>query len=108
MPGVKHADECSISFCSKISISWTLGQYYVTDGFQKVYVRGLSNFHMEYAQSLKNVLRGNSSYSKLEFDINQNIRFDLMRKLNYHAGFGFSQSERRYFKILLFCQELFS
>lgn len=82
-------------FVPKISISWTLGQYYVTDGFQKVYVRAdYPTFKVEYAQSLKNVLRGNSSYSKLEFDINQNIRFDLMRKLNYHAGFGFFANQK--------------
>ncbi len=82
--------ETQYHFVPKVSISWTPGQYYVTDGFQKMYVRSdFPTFKVEYAQSLKNVWRGNSSYSRVEFDISQNVRFDFMRKMEYHAGVGF-------------------
>jgi hypothetical protein len=82
-------------FVPKVSVSWTPGQYFVTDGFQKMYVRSdFPTFKIEYAQSLRNILQGSSSYSRIEFDISQNVRFDLMRKLDYHAGIGFFANQR--------------
>lgn len=99
LPFSGHRLKTQYHFVPKISLTWTPCQYYFTDGIQKVNVRSdYPTFKLEYAQSLKNVLRGNSSYSKIEFDISQNIRFDLMRKLNYHAGFGiFANQKDEYF-----------
>lgn len=99
LPVLSRPMKVQYHFVPKISITWTPGQYYVTDGIQKVNVRSdYPTFKVEYAQSLRNVLKGNSSYSKVEFDISQNIRFDLMRKLNYHAGFGvFANQKDEYF-----------
>lgn len=99
LPFISHRLRTQYHFVPKISLTWTPCQYYHTDGIQKVNVRSdYPTFKLEYAQSLKNVLRGNSSYSKVEFDISQNIRFDLMRRLNYHAGFGvFVNQQDEYF-----------
>ncbi len=86
-------------FEPKIKINWTPGQYYVTDGIQKVYVRSdYPTFKLEYAQSLRNVMKSNSLYSRVEFDVSQNIRFDLMKNLNYHIGIGgFVNQKDEYF-----------
>ncbi|HHT23195.1 MAG TPA: hypothetical protein GXZ87_07795 [Bacteroidales bacterium] len=87
------------AFVPTISFTWTPEQYYIFDRNQKVYVRSYyPTFKLEYAQSLLNVLGGTSSYSKVEFDMSQCIRFGLLESLNYHAGFGFfARQKSEYF-----------
>ena len=87
------------NFVPLISVSWTPEQYYVMDRNQKVYVRSdYPTFKIEFAQSINGVLGGKSSYNRVEFDVNQRIKFGLMKSLNYHAGFGiFSRQKNEYF-----------
>ena len=94
-----HTLKTQYHFVPRVRLTWTPEQYYITDGIQKVNVRAdFPTFKIEYAQSLKNVLRGNSSFSRIEFDMDQEIRFDLMRKLTYHVGVGmFANQKDEYF-----------
>lgn len=87
------------TFVPMVSVSWTPEQYYVIDRNQKVYIRSeYPTFKIEFAQSVLDVLGGTSSYSRMEFDINQRIRFGLLKSLSYHAGFGFfSRVKNEYF-----------
>ena len=87
------------NFVPMISLSWTPEQYYVMDRNQKVYVRSYyPTFKVEFAQSIDGALGGKSSYNRVEFDVNQRLRFGLMKSLNYHAGFGFfSRQKNEYF-----------
>ncbi len=87
------------NFVPMISVTWTPEQYYVIDRNQKVYVRSdYPTFKIEYAQSIKGILGGKSSYNRVEIDVNQRIRFGLMNSLNYHAGIGvFSRQKNEYF-----------
>ena len=91
-------------FVPVISLSWTPEQYYTMDKNQKVYVRSeYPTFKIQYAHSLKNVFGSTSQYSRVEFDINQNIRFDLMKSLQYHVGTGFfSRQKTEYFTDFVF------
>ena len=91
-------------FVPVVSLSWTPEQYYTMDKNQKVYVRSeYPTFKIQYAQSVKNVLGSTSQYSRVEFDINQNIRFDLMKSLQYHVGTGFfSRQKAEYFTDFVF------
>lgn len=83
------------NFVPKISLSWTPHQYYLTDRNQKVYVRSsYPTFKLEYAQSIPNWLKSNSAYSKLEIDVSQSIRIDLMNRFNYHVGGGFFVNQK--------------
>ena len=83
------------NFVPLVSVSWTPEQYYVMDRNQKVYVRSdYPTFKIEFAQSLNGVLGNKSSYNRVEFDVNQRIRFGLMKSLNYHAGFGFFRNQK--------------
>ena len=81
------------------SLSWTPEQYYTMDKNQKVYVRSAyPTFKVQFAQSLKYFSKTKSQYSRVELDINQNIRFDLMKSLQYHVGAGFfSHQTTEYF-----------
>ena len=87
------------NFVPMISLSWSPEQYYVMDRNQKVYVRSdYPTFKVEFAQSINGVLGGKSSYNRVEFDVNQRIRFGIMKSLNYHAGFGFfTRQKNEYF-----------
>lgn len=86
-------------FVPIISMSWTPEQYYTMDKNQKVYVRSdYPTFKIQYAHSLKNIFGSTSQYSRVEFDINQNIRLDLMKSIQYHLGTGFfSRQKTEYF-----------
>lgn len=87
------------NFVPHINLSWTPHQYYLTDRNQKIYVRSAyPTFKVAYAQSIPNWLQSNSAYSKIELDISQSIRIDLMRRLNYHVGAGqFVNQKNEYF-----------
>ena len=91
-------------FVPVVSLSWTPEQYYTMDKNQKVYVRSqYPTFKIQYAQSVKNIFGSTSQYSRVEFDINQNIRFDLMKSLQYHVGTGFfSRQKTEYFTDFVF------
>lgn len=78
------------NFVPVISLNWTPEQYYRTDGLQKVYVRSdYPTFKVIYAQSMRNFMGSTSRYNRFELDINQNIRFDLLKSFQYHVGSGF-------------------
>ncbi|MFV0391288.1 MAG: DUF5686 family protein [Paludibacteraceae bacterium] len=95
LPVTSKPLQTQYNFVPKLSLSWTPGQYYLTDGIQKVNVRSdYPTFKVEYAQSLGKIMRSTSRYSRFEFDISQNVRFDLMHKLVYHLGFGFFANQR--------------
>lgn len=78
------------AFAPYIGITYTPKQYYWMDGKKKNYLHSkYPTFNIEYARSIKGLLRSNSSYERIEFGINQNIPLGLLRNFSYHLSGGF-------------------
>ncbi|MGI6074340.1 MAG: DUF5686 family protein [Fermentimonas sp.] len=77
------------SFAPFIRLSITPKQYYRYEGRQKIYVRSpYPTFKVELSQSIEDVLRSNSSYTRVEVDMSHIIPLGLMHTFQYHVGAG--------------------
>ena len=87
------------SFAPFIGVSWTPRQYYRYDGRQKMYERSsFPTFKLELSRSFQKIFASTSEYTRVEFDINQNIPFGLRHSLQYHLGAGrFINPKTEYF-----------
>ena len=87
------------AFSAVIGLRWTPGQYYRFNGKRKEYVGSkFPSFSAEYARGFKDVLRSDSEYERIEFDIQQKIPVGLMRSLHYYVGTGwFTNTKSVYF-----------
>ena len=98
------------SFAPFIRLSWTPKQYFRFEGNQKIYVRSnFPTFKIELSKSFNGILGSTSGYNRIEFDINQQIPFGLMRTFNYHVGLGkFTNPKTEYFAdFIYFAKNIF-
>lgn len=86
-------------FVPYLRLSWTPRQYYRMIGHRKVQLPSCTpTLSLEYAQGIAGVLKSNSKFNKIEFDIHQNIQFSRLRSLSYRAGCGsFFNQKSEYF-----------
>lgn len=87
------------SFAPYIGLTYTPGQYYWMDGKNKTYLYSkYPTFTIEYARSIKNVLKSNSSFERIEAGINQKIPLGLLRYFSYYLSGGtFTRQKTVYF-----------
>ena len=82
-------------FVPILNIKYTPGQYYRMDGNRKEYVRSkFPTLEFEYARGIPHIMGSKGNYERLELDIQQKIRFGMLRCLNYHIGGGFFTSQK--------------
>lgn len=86
-------------FSPFIRLEWTPRQYYVMEGRRKIYISSPSpTISFEAARALPKVLDAESDYSRMEFDIHQDIRIRPSRVFAYHLGAGtFYRQRGEYF-----------
>lgn len=97
------------AFIPFFRLSWTPEQYYRYEGRQKIYVKSrYPTFKLEFSRSFNHVLGSNSQYDRIEFDINQNIPFGLMKSFQYHIGAGkLVNQETQYFVDFFYFSKIF-
>jgi hypothetical protein len=77
------------TFSPSLGLIWTPGQYYRINGKKKEYLTSrFPTFSIEYIWGIKNFLKSNSNYAKIEADIQQKIPIGLMQSLQYYVGGG--------------------
>lgn len=87
------------SFAPRVRITWTPGQYYYMNGRRKMNLHSrYPTFSVDWERGLNGVLLGNSSYERIEFDMQHTIPLGLMRDLYYRIGGGaFTNQKELYF-----------
>lgn len=86
-------------FSPYIRLEWTPRQYFTREGNRKIYISSPSpTFSFESAQAIRNVLGATSNYSRVEFDVHQDIHIRPSRVFAYHIGAGsFYRQRGEYF-----------
>lgn len=86
-------------FSPYIRLEWTPRQYYIREGRRKIYISSPSpTFSFETSQAIRNVLGAESNYSRMEFDVHQDIHIRPSRVFAYHIGAGtFYRQRGEYF-----------
>lgn len=98
-------------FSPYIRLEWTPRQYYVMEGRRKIYISSPSpTISFEAAQAIPDLLGAESDYSRLEFDIHQDIRIRPSRLLAYHIGTGafFRQRGEYFINYRYFARHMFT
>lgn len=87
------------SFTPVIAYQWTYGQYYRFNNKRKEYLWSkYPTLSFEYARGIPNVFGSNSSYERIEADIQQKIPLGLLRSFQYYVGGGvFTNTKSVYF-----------
>lgn len=82
-------------FIPILNLRYTPGQFFRMDGNRKEYVRSkFPTIEFEYARGIPHILGSRGNYERMELDIQQQIPFGSLRKLNYHVGGGFFTRQR--------------
>lgn len=77
------------SFVPEIEFTYTPHQYYYYNGNSKQYLYSrFPTFSLNYAKAIKGVLNSTTSFNRVEFDVQQNLKIGPMRELSYRVGFG--------------------
>lgn len=86
-------------FSPYFRLEWTPRQYYMMEGKRKVYISSPSpTFSFEAARAFRNIFGADSDYSRMEFDVHQDIRIRPSRVFAYHIGAGsFLRQKGEYF-----------
>lgn len=87
------------SFAPRLRVEWTPGMYYYMNGRRKMNVdSSMPTFILDYERGLKGVFGSNDEHERVEFDVQQKIKFNRIRTLGYRAGFGmFTKMDNVYF-----------
>lgn len=87
------------SFAPRVRLSWTPGQYYYMSGDRKVNLHSkYPTVSVDWERGIKGVLRGSSSYERVEVDFQHQISLGLMRDLYWRLGWGeFTNQKELYF-----------
>ncbi len=87
------------AFAPYLRFSWTPEQYYRYEGRRKIYVRSrFPTFKIDLSRSFRDVFGSTSQYTRMEFDISQNIPLGPMSSFKYRAGAGrFVNQSTEYF-----------
>ncbi len=87
------------SFAPRVRVSWTPGQYYYMNGNRKINLHSkYPTLSVDWERGLKSVLRGSSSYERVEVDLQHQISLGLMRGIYWRLGWGeFTNQEELFF-----------
>lgn len=88
-----------VSFAPRIQLMWTPGLYYYMDDYRKTYLHSkYPTVSFDYERGIKGVLGSNSSYGRIEADVQQRIPLSRLSSLYYRYGGGlFTEQESVYF-----------
>ena len=87
------------SFAPRLRVEWTPGMYYYMNGKRKMNVgSSMPTFIFDYERGFKGVFGSNDEHERMEFEVQQKIKLNQIRTLNYRAGFGlFTKVDNIYF-----------
>ena len=87
------------NFAPTLGATWTPKQYYRINGKKKEYVGSLfPTFSFEYGRGIKDFLKGDSDYERIELDVQQKISLGLLKSFQYYVGAGtFTKTKSVYF-----------
>lgn len=93
------ADKHYSDFSPYIRLEWTPRQYYYFEGRRKIYIDGYTpTFILEATKAIPGIWNSNSNYSRVEFDVTQNLRVAPKRYFSYRIGTGaFVHQKGEYF-----------
>lgn len=76
-------------FVPELQLTWTPHQYYYMDGNRKVYLYSkYPTFSLNWAYAIKGVLNSTTTYHRIEFDMQHQIKLGLTKKISYRFGAG--------------------
>lgn len=76
-------------FAPYIRLEYTPRQYYWYDRGYKTYIHSPApTFAFEFARAIPGVLRANSNYGRIEFDMHQSFNIDRTQSFAYRFGLG--------------------
>lgn len=86
------------SFAPRVRLSWTPGMYYYMNGRRKINAFSYyPTFAVDYERGIR-VFKNFGLYERVEFSMEQSIRFRNLNVLAYHLGGGmFTQRYKSYF-----------
>ena len=87
------------NFSPTLGVTWTPRQYYRINGKKKEYVGSFfPTLSFEYERGIKDFLKGDSDYERVELDIQQKVSLGLLRSFQYYVGAGtFTRTKSIYF-----------
>lgn len=87
------------TFAPMLRLSYTPKQYYRYDQRKKIYLSSrYPTLILEYERGIPDLLKSDSKYERLEFDVSQSIHLGLLRYLRYKVGYGlFTNTSFHYF-----------
>lgn len=77
------------SWAPRIKVEWTPAQYYYMNGRRKVNLKSAyPTVSLDWERGIKGLLQSDCSYERWEFDVQQTIKFGMLRCLYYRVGTG--------------------
>lgn len=88
-----------ISIAPRVRLELTPGLYYYMNGNRKVNLHSrFPTFSVDWEKGIKGIFGSTGKYERLEFDMQHQIRLELMKRLFYRVGLGgFTDQEQMYF-----------